>query len=115
MNHTLNLSELDALIKAELFKSDSYNPEFNYLKEFFEDAHYWDRSITSINHILSRLLEKLDSEQCESTLEFIYSLIDKCYFIIQEGTVEFIDELFKNDFNPLLSLEEELIIAQNRL
>ena len=45
----------------------------------------------------------------------MYSLENYCHFEIQEGSIRFIDSLFETECNSSLTLEEELIIAQNRI
>ena len=91
--------------------------DLKYLEEFYQDAVSWDRKLSSLNHFLSIIIEQFEKRgiDCSSILNYMYSLENYCHFEIQEGSIRFIDSLFETECNSSLTLEEELIIAQNRI
>ncbi len=118
MNHTFCLDELKEFIRVKCLNSKSFDKKYEYLDEFYNDSLSWDRKLTSLNHILSRILEQFEKEggiNSNTIIEYIYNLNKMCYFLIQEGEIQFLESLFQNDRGTFLNLEEELIEAQNRI
>lgn len=118
MHHTLNLIELKELISVYCYNKKSFDVDLKYIEEFYYDAVSWDRKLISLNHLLSIIIEQFEKKAIDNTttiVDFIYNLENLCHFEIQEGDIRFINSLFNNDCGSSLTLEEELIIAQNRL
>ncbi len=117
MQHTLNRTELKEIINVLCLKLKTFDDENLYLQEYLTDSFSWDRKIFSLNHILSIVLEQLEKKRIDSgpVINYIYELQEKCNFEVQEGDLRFIDSLFRNNCGSEIDLEEELIIAQNRL
>jgi len=118
MNHTLCLDELKEFIRVKCLNSKSFDEKYEYLNEFYNDSLSWDRKLTSINYILSRILEQFEKEggiNSNMVIEYIYNLNEMCDFLVQEGEIQFLESLFQNDRLTFLNLEEELIEAQNRI
>lgn len=117
MHHTLSLIELKELISVFCHNTKSFDVELKYIEDFYYDAVSWDRKLISLNHLLSRIIEQFEKKGIDSTtiVDFIYNLENLCHFEIQEGDIRFINSLFSNDCGSSLTLEEELIMAQNRL
>lgn len=117
MHHVFEVHELKEFIKVKCLKSKDFDDEFKYLDEFYNDARFWDRKLISLNYFLSRILEQLEKEDTNNKLviDFIYSLKDHCSFEVQEGDLRFLESLLSTDCDTSLSIEEELIIAQNSI
>ncbi|GEQ86424.1 hypothetical protein ULMS_19320 [Patiriisocius marinistellae] len=117
MHHTLNIKELQEILLVECFKSKKYDDDYAYLSVLLSDSLCWDRSLTSINHLLSRVLERFESRgiNTKQALQHIISRLEYSDFNIQEADKYFIESLFKNDRVEGLALEDDLIIAQNRI
>ncbi|MCR1024287.1 hypothetical protein NQT66_05675 [Cellulophaga baltica] len=117
MHHTLSLNELKELISVLCHNTKSFDDELRYIENFYNDSVSWDRKLISLNHLLSRVIEQFEKKGIDTTtiLNFIYNLQKQCYFEIQEGDIRFIKSLFNNDCGSSLTLEEELLIAQNRI
>lgn len=117
MYHTLSLDELKEFLKVLCLGLKSFDDEFKYLQEFYDDAISWDRTLCSLNHLVSRAFEQFDKEgiNYEEVIEYIYSLNEKCNFEIQEGEIRFLNCLFDMKSMSALSLEEELVITQNSI
>lgn len=117
MNHTFNKSELKEIIRVLCLKVKDFDDENLYLKEFMDDSFSWDRKLFSLNHLLSIVLEQLQKEDVEHqvVIDYIYNLQEEYNFEVQEGDLRFIDSLYKSHCTGDLDLEDELIIAQNRL
>ena len=117
LHHTLNITELKELISVQCLHNKTLDDDLKYLEEFYQDAVSWDRKLSSLNHFLSIIIEQFEKRgiDCSSILNYMYSLENYCHFEIQEGSIRFIDSLFETECNSSLTLEEELIIAQNRI
>lgn len=98
-------------------KNKDFEEDMDYINDLFNDSISWQRKLISFNHFLSIVIEQLEKKgiDCSSLIENIYSQEDKCYFKIQDGEIRFLESLFKNDCGSSLTLEEELIEAQNRI
>lgn len=117
MHHTFNSNEYKEFISVNCYKDKDYEEELLYLQDYFEDMQSWSRTLSGINHILCILLEQYEKRGKSGleALEFIYNLPEWTNFHIQESQVRFLDILFENELSKVLSIEEQLIIAQNRL
>lgn len=117
MHHIFNKLELKEFVQVLCINSKVFDKEFKYIEDFYTDAISWDRKLICHNHFLSIVIEQLEKAGIDNTkvVDFIYSQEEKCHFEIQEGSMRFLESLFENDCSNSLSLEEQLIIAQNKL
>lgn len=116
MIHTFNKEEYKEFIKGRFYK-EGYSENFEYIDDLYNSSMYWERKICGLNHFLSIVLEqfiKLNKNPNE-IIDFVYSCSDISDFEIQETTEWFIDSLYDNLLTPGLTLEEYLIIVQNKL
>lgn len=88
-----------------------------YIDTLYSDSMAWERKLVSLNHFLSIVIEQLEKKgvDCSTLIDLIYSQENYCNFKIQENEIRFLESLFKNESNSNLSLEDELIAAQNRI
>lgn len=99
------------------FRNLTFDAEFEYLENILQECLYWDIKLIGINHKFSILLEQYLKQNipCDEIIDFIYSLEESMDFLIQEGDVSFIQNLYKNHLPSTYSLEECLIEAQNSI
>ena len=117
MHHTLTRDEYKEVIIVRHLLERDFDEGYDYLNEFLIDSQSWDRKLSGINHLLSIVLEQLDKKDVviQKVVDFAYQLCDNMNFEIQEGDIQYLESLFSNDLGTKLSLEEELVIAQNRI
>ncbi len=117
MYHLLTIEELKEFIRVKCLGLKSFDADFAYLEEFYSDSISWDRKLISLNYFLSRILEQFEKEGINNliVINYIYSLQNQCNLNIQEGSIHFLKSLLSNDCGSSLTIEEELIIAQNRI
>ncbi len=117
MHHIFEIEQLKEFIKVKCLCDKSFDLEFVFLDEFYSDSISWDRKLISLNYFLSRILEQFEKENIDNQLviDYIYSLKEQCQFSIQEGDIRFIESLLSNDCDTSLTIEEELVIAQNKI
>jgi hypothetical protein len=117
MHHTLSRNEYKELLSVEHLKLRRFEDAFSHIEEFFEDSKTWDRKISGLNLLLSIIIEQYQKENIDVKLviAYVYELNECQNFEIQEGSLHFLESLFKNDYNPEIDIEEDLIIAQNRI
>lgn len=116
MIYTFNKEEYKQFIKGNFYNED-YPTEFEYIKDIYDSTLYWERKICGLNHFLSIVLEqfgKLDKNTIE-IIEFVYSRPDICNFEIQESSEWFLDNLYEFIITPGLTLEDYLIMVQNKM
>lgn len=116
MNHTFTKQEYKEFIGV-ICHSKEYEEELKYIEEIYNSSVYWEKKLSGINHFLSIVLEQFAKRDIETSniIELIYSLPDLCNFEIQESSERFIDSLYDDIINPNLTLEEQLILVQNRI
>lgn len=116
MNHTFTKQEYKQFINV-ICHSKECEEELKYIEEIYHSSVYWEKKISGVNHFLSIILEQFAKRGIETSnvIELIYLLPDSCNFEIQESSERFIDSLYENVINPNLTLEEQLILAQNRI
>lgn len=117
MYHLFSIEELKDFLKVKCLELKTFDEHLEFLEEFYTDSISWDRKLVSLNYFLSRILEQFEKEGIDNqtVINYIYSLQYQCNLIIQEGSVQFLESLFSNECQNSLSLEEQLIIAQNRI
>lgn len=117
MHHTFTREEFKELLEVLFLEVREFDENFSYIAEFLSDSSCWDRKLSSINHLFSIILEQFEKKGVENQLviDFVYNLCDTHDFEIQESNVHFLESLFTNDLGTSLSLEEELIIAENKI
>ncbi|MBU2929275.1 hypothetical protein [Winogradskyella psychrotolerans] len=117
MYHIFTPIELKEFVSVLLLKHKDFEDDNEYINDLFNDSISWQRKLISFNHFLSIVIEQLEKRgiDCSNLVQSIYSQVDTCHFEIQEGDIRFLESLFKNDFGSSLTLEEELIEAQNRI
>jgi len=117
VHHIFEIEQLKEFIRVKCLGTKSFDEEFIFLDEFYSDSISWDRKLISLNYLLSRILEQLEKENVNNqvVIDYIYSLKEQCQFSIQEGNIRFIESLLSNDCDTSLTIEEELVIAQNKI
>lgn len=117
MHHTLNRKEYKELLYVECLNTRTFDAEFKHLEIFLEDCKSWDRKVSGLNHLLTIIIEQFQKENIviQPLIDFVYSLKECQDFEIQEGGLQFIESLFKNDYKAEKDIEEDLQIAQNRI
>lgn len=118
MHHTFSSIEYKEFLSVNcLEQKNAYDEQFIHLKDFFEDIHSWSLKLSGINHLLCIIIEQYEKKtiQGEIILNYVYNLTEVADFEIQESSIRFIDNLFNNNIVKGLSLEDNLIIAQNKL
>ncbi|MCA1966900.1 MAG: hypothetical protein LDL23_09655 [Flavobacterium sp.] len=115
--HTLTKLECKEIINVEILKSKKYDEDFNHLSEYIEGIKYWDIKLSSINNILTILLEQVEKKDINSkcVIDYLYNLSENTSFYIQETDLDFLDLLYKNTLHADLTLEDYLINTQNEL
>lgn len=115
--HTLSKEECKEIILVEFFKIKKYEDDKEHLIELIENIKYWESSLSSINNILTIVLEQFEKKGFDSNqiIKYVYELSNSCNFIIQETDLQFIDQLYTNTLNNGLLLDEYLINTQNEL
>ncbi|MFE3868002.1 hypothetical protein ACFX5E_07930 [Flavobacterium sp. LS2P90] len=114
MHHTFSREEYKEFLLVEFLKSKDYDENFSHLTGHFESLKYWEIKISSINNILTIILEQLEKRGIDTNeiIKFIYELPLSYDFLIQETDIRFIDTLYKNILSPNLVLEDYLIDTQ---
>ncbi len=117
MEHTLSKEEYQEILIVRHLSERDYTDKLLYLKNLMDDCSYWDRKISGLNHILSLVLERFEKQGIpnQKVIDHVYNMRENINFTIQEGDIRFIESLFSNDLNTSVSLEEELILAENRI
>lgn len=117
MQHTLSREEYKEILFVEHLNHKKFDDDYKHVQQFIEDAKNWDRKLSGLNHLLSIIIEQFQKKgiKIDGVIDFVYSLNSNCDFEVQEGDLQFLESLFKNDWSSDNELEEELIIAQNRI
>ena len=117
MQHTLSKKEYQEILIVRHLSERNYSNDLSYLKDLMDDCSYWDRKISGLNHILSLVLERFEKQGIpnQKVIDYVYDMRENINFTIQEGEIRFIESLFSNDLNTSVSLEDELILAENRI
>lgn len=115
--HTLTKLECKEIINVEILKSKKYDDDYIHLSEYIEGIKYWDIKLSSVNNILTILLEQVEKKDINSkcVIDYLYDLSENTSFYIQETDLDFLDLLYKNTLHADLSLEDYLINTQNEL
>lgn len=115
MHHTFNRPEYREFLMVEcLMSKQEYEDEFVHIKDYFESSKYWATKISTINNLLTIVLEQFEKRGVDSgkIIDFIYSLQETNDFCVQETDIRFIDTLYKNVLIDGLVLDDYLIDAQ---
>ncbi|MEZ0130028.1 hypothetical protein AB9T88_09835, partial [Flavobacterium sp. LBUM151] len=99
MHHTFSKLEYKEFLIMEFLKlKEQYDDDYIHVKEHFENSKYWGIKISTINNLLTILLEQFEKKgfQGQEIIDFVYNLPDSSDFCIQETDVRFIDCLYKN-------------------
>lgn len=117
MYHLFSIEELKEFLKVKCLCIKSFDEHLEYLEEFYSDSISWDRKLVTLNYFLSRVIEQFEKEGLnnQAAINYIYSLRNQCNLSIQEGSLHFLESLLTNECVNGLTLEEQLIIAQNRI
>lgn len=117
MHYTFSREEFKEFLEARHIKSRIFEEKFEYLSDFLNDSLCWDRKLSCLNHLFSIILEQFEKKNIDNqgVIDFVYQLCESHDFEIQEGSLRFIESLFSNDIGTGLTLEEELIIAENKI
>ena len=115
MGHILNTIEYHEVITVNHVNSRNYSKELEYLEGIFQSCTYWEKKVIGINHFLSIALEKLEKDglNTETSLKWVYQLLETHDFEIIEGGVDFTDKVFELSVPNSLSLDEQLIESQS--
>jgi hypothetical protein len=117
MHFTLSKNEYREIMVVKYLEAKKFDEEFIYLNDSMEDCTYWAMKISGLNHLLSIILEQFEKKSIPTkpAIDFVYQMHENLNFEIQEGDIQFVESLFDNDLNTSITLEEELIIAENRI
>lgn len=117
MHHVLNTFEYKEVIVVEHLKMRDYNEEYVHVKSLFDECRYWAVKVSALNYTLSVIIESCQKKgwSTEKIVEFVYNIQGERDFEIQEGSIRFLDELFKQSIQPALSLDDRLFAAERKL
>jgi hypothetical protein len=117
MHRTFTRNEYKEVIIVRHLTVRGFDEEYDYLEDYLSDALSWDVKLSGINHLLSIILEQFEKRgvPTQQVIDFVYSMEGQFDFEIQEGEIRYIDSLYSNEPGTSLTLEEELISAENRI
>jgi hypothetical protein len=110
----LNSTEYTELVECSLLASRNYSEEFLHILEAYNNSQYWDGEIHGLNYFLSMILDRfvLQGKEIASVIDLIYDIQETRSFHIEEGSVEFIEELFVNSSGIQSNIEERLVAVK---
>ena len=118
MPFCLEREEFEKLIAIEIEKCDLEGDESLELR--IEHAKNWFDALIGFAYFLSKIFEKKLKQ--EKTIEILIKELDQVYviqdtmwFVIEEFDQDFIKYLLNSERIPMLSLEDELVDARNKL
>jgi hypothetical protein len=115
MHHCLNKEELKIVIEYKNGKIGLIDDE--QLRIWLEGAESWQDEVCCLNYIFSQIIDREHQRgtNCNELIELLYKLGEEMFFTIQEIDYKYISELLRNVRRIELTLEEELILLQNKI
>ncbi len=115
MHHCLNKEELKLLIEYKNGKIGSI--EDKQLRTLLEGAESWQDELCCLNYLFCQLIDRehQNGTNCAELIELLYKMEEELFFTIQEMDYKYVSELVRNIRCSGLTLEEELILLQNKI
>lgn len=114
MHYCLDKEELRQLIE---YKIDGVAIEDELLKIIVGNAESWIDDLCCLNYLFSHLLDKMvrDGKEGHGLIKTLYEFEEIMFLKIEEMGHNYIRYMLKNLRNPGLSLEDELVMLQNKI
>lgn len=114
MSYCLSKDQISEVIGQLIEGRSAENTE---LQALIESAQCWEDELVCLSYLLTMVLEKREKKGHNSRqlLESVYALTESVFMTMEEFSPYFLDYLLSNVRNRALSLEEELVLMQNKI